>query len=166
MFNVKIINLVIHILCRRAPLWLCITVTVMEAKCKYDSSLWEVDSERWKEIHGCAAQMNLIALVEMTSAVMKVIIITIVIIFVHKHHYYKQFVKSISVLCNCVILFCTDYKKLIIEFLTPCFYVFISNKSYWEIVRLPLDLGFFSSMVPESWHHAEGVSCGSLPGAR
>lgn len=74
--------------------------------------------------------MNLIALVEMTSAVMKVIIITIIIFVHYKHHYYKQFVKSISVLCNCVILFCTDYKKLIIEFLTPCFYVFISNKSY------------------------------------
>lgn len=29
-------------------------------------------------------------------------------------------------------------------------------------MRIALDLAFFSSMVPESWHHAEGVSCGPV----
>lgn len=86
------------------------------------------------------------ALVKMLSAIMKVIVINIIICFLYARSIFSiKFVKSISVICDCVIFFCKDYKKLIIEFLIPCCYVFILNKkkNYPEIVQSALDL-FFS----------------------
>lgn len=81
----------------------------------------------------------------MTSAAMKVIIIMAIIVFVHyKYNYSKQLVKSISFLCNCVLLFCTDYKKVTFEFLTPCVFYLYQIKATERLYNYLLIVFFVS----------------------